>query len=76
MRYISGGVARLSSPPKAPNHFFWEMGIASMERQEGVEGSGRAADALGNVGQLGHEYLSSRPDNPALQAILILKTLP
>ncbi|CAN0248906.1 unnamed protein product, partial [Ascophyllum nodosum] len=30
-----------------------------VERQEGVEGSERAADALGNVGQLGHEY--SRP---------------
>ena len=33
MRYISGGVARLSSPPKAlaPKHFFPEMGTGSVD---------------------------------------------
>ena len=31
MRYISGGVARLSSPPKALQHFFREMGIGSVD---------------------------------------------
>ena len=30
MRYISGGIARLSSPPKAPQHFFREMGVESV----------------------------------------------
>ena len=31
MIYISGGVARLSSSPKAPNHIFREMGIGSVD---------------------------------------------
>ena len=31
VRYISGGVAHLSSPPKAPKHFFREMGIGSVD---------------------------------------------
>ena len=34
------------------------------------------ADALGNVGQLGHEYFSPSPDSPALQAILIFEDAP
>ena len=34
------------------------------------------ADALGNVGQLGHEYFSPRPDCPAQQAILIFEDAP
>ena len=48
----------------------------TFKRQEGVEGSERAADALGNVGQLGHEHVSPRPDSPALQAILIVEDTP
>ena len=31
VRYISGGVARLSSPPKAPKHLFREIGIGSVD---------------------------------------------
>ena len=30
-RCTSGDVARLSSPPKAPKHFFREMGIESVD---------------------------------------------